>query len=168
MAADGIVMETSQLAMTGRRALTAALVTGTGLAGASLAFAGATAPILPTHTPGVRYSKVTQATISKTICVKGWTGTIRPKDAYTSALKKQHLAQWHYVDQNPAHYEEDHLISLELGGAPHSTRNLWPEPWSQAHRSDPRENAWHRKLCDGTLTLRQAQKLELAYKRANG
>ena len=34
--------------------------------------------------------------------------------------------------------------------------------------SDPRENAWHKKVCDGTLTLRQAQKLELAYKRAHG
>ena len=38
---------------------------------AVLALAGATALILPTHTPGARYSKVTQATISKTICVKG-------------------------------------------------------------------------------------------------
>jgi hypothetical protein len=27
---------------------------------------------------------------------------------------------------------------------------------------------WHRKVCSGTLTLRQAQKLELAYKRAHG
>jgi hypothetical protein len=32
-----------------------------------LALANETALILPTHTPGVRYSKVTQATISKTI-----------------------------------------------------------------------------------------------------
>lgn len=37
------------------------------------------------------------------------------------------------------------------------------EPWPQAHKSDPRENAWHKKLCNGTLTLKQAQKLELAY-----
>jgi hypothetical protein len=29
------------------------------------------------------------------------------------------------------------------GGAPYS-KNLWPEPWSQAHKSDPRENAWHK------------------------
>jgi hypothetical protein len=56
----------------------------------------------------------------------------------------------------------------ELGGAPRSNKNLWPEPWSQARKSDPRENAWHRMVCGGTLTLRQAQKLELAYKRAHG
>ena len=78
----------------------------------------ATELILPTHTPGARYSKVTQATISKTVCVKGWTRTIRPPTNYTNALKKAQLAAWHYADQNPWHYEEDHLISLELGGAP--------------------------------------------------
>jgi hypothetical protein len=61
-----------------------------------------------------------------------------------------------------------HLVSLELGGAPRSKKNLWPEPRSQAHKSDPRENAWHKKVCNGTLTLRQAQKLELAYKRKFG
>jgi hypothetical protein len=43
-----------------------------------------------------------------------------------------------------------------------------PEPWSQAHGSRPRENAWHRKVCNGALTLRQAPNLERAYKRANG
>jgi hypothetical protein len=48
-------------------------------------------------------------------------------------------------------------------GAPRSHKNLWPEPWPQAHRNDPRENAWHKKVCNGTLTLRQAQKAELAY-----
>jgi hypothetical protein len=30
------------------------------------------------------------------------------------------------------------------------------------------ENPWHKKVCNGTLTLRQAQKLELAYKRKHG
>jgi hypothetical protein len=129
---------------------------------------GLTALILPTHTPGARYSKVTQRTIKSTICVKGWTDTIRPKQGYTDALKVKQLAQWHYADRNPSHYEEDHLISLELGEAPRSTKNLWPEPWSQAHKSDPKENAWHKKVCHGTLTLRQAQTLELGYKRAHG
>jgi len=87
----------------------------TALLGAALALGAATALILPTHTPGARYSKVTQATISSTICKKGWTATIRRPAGYTNALK---LAEWHYADQNPSHYEEDHLISLELGGAP--------------------------------------------------
>ena len=89
----------------------------------------------------------------------------RPPTSYTNALKKQQLAAWHYPDQNPSHYEEDHLISLELGGAPWSKKNLWPEPHSQSAKSDPRENAWHRLLCSGTL--KQAQARELACKRAH-
>jgi hypothetical protein len=151
-----------------RRALSLGLVLAVALVLGAFALAGAKALILPTHTPGARYHKVTQATISKTICVKGWTKTIRPPASYTSALKRAQLIQWHYADQNPSHYEEDHLISLELGGAPYSPKNLWPEPWSQAHKSDPRENAWHKKVCNGTLTLRQARAQELAYKRAHG
>jgi hypothetical protein len=35
----------------------------------ALIVVGLTALILPTHTPGARYYKVTQATISSTICV---------------------------------------------------------------------------------------------------
>jgi hypothetical protein len=59
-------------------------------------------------------------------------------------------------------------LALELGGAPHSTKNLWPEPHSQSAKSDPRENAWHKRVCNETLTLKQAQKLEFAYKREYG
>jgi hypothetical protein len=135
---------------------------------AATALAGATALILPTHTPGARYYQVNQATISSTVCVKGWTKSIRPPASYTSPLKKQQLAERDYTDRTPAHYEEDHLISLELGGAPYSKKDLWPEPWSQAHKSDPRENAWHMALCSGTLTLKQARARELAYKRTHG
>jgi hypothetical protein len=72
------------------------------LLAATLALAGAAALILPTHTPGARYYKVTQATIGKTICVKGWTKTIRPPATYTNTLKRVQLAQWHYADQNPS------------------------------------------------------------------
>jgi hypothetical protein len=151
-----------------RRGVVASLAAVVARVTAAFAVAGSTALILPTHTPGARFSKVTRATISSTICVMGWTKTIRPPQSYTNALKKAQLAEWHYADQNPTHYEEDHLISLELGGAPRSKKNLWPEPWPQAHKSDPRENAWHRQVCNATLTLRRAQKQELAYKRTRG
>jgi hypothetical protein len=33
---------------------------------------------------------------------------------------------------------------------------------------DRRENAWHKKVCNGTLTLKRARAQELAYKRAHG
>lgn len=47
----------------GRPGLLLGLATVGALMAAALALAGATGLILPTHTPGARYSKVTQATI---------------------------------------------------------------------------------------------------------
>src|SRR5690349_18241184 len=68
----------------------------------------------PTRTPGVPSPAVTQATIHATICVSGWTKTVRPPASYTDRLKVQQLAaDSRYTDHNPAHFEEDHLIPLE-------------------------------------------------------
>ena len=38
------------------------------------------------------------------------------------------IAEYGYADTSTADYEEDHLIPLELGGAPRDPNNLWPEP----------------------------------------
>jgi hypothetical protein len=57
---------------------------------------------------------------------------IRPPDSYASGLKVKQLAQWHYEAKNHSCYDQDQLISLELGGAPRSKKNLSPTPWSQA------------------------------------
>jgi hypothetical protein len=111
-------------------------------------------------TPGARNSAVTQENIYETICVRGYTKTIRPPAYYTNTLKRQQMAEYAYVDRNPRHYEEDHLIPLEIGGAPTDPRNLWPEPrysgWS-AERKDELENALHRLVCDGRVPLVVAQ-----------
>lgn len=58
-------------------------------------------------------------------------------------------------------YEIDHLISLELGGA-NDSANLWPQPADAAgiigfHAKDKVENAAHRAVCTGQITLQQAQ-----------
>jgi serine protease inhibitor len=37
---------------------------------------------------------VTQATIGSTICVMGWTDTIRPPTSYTNALKVQQIGEY--------------------------------------------------------------------------
>jgi hypothetical protein len=66
-----------------RHAVLALVAAVVAVVAAALALAGSSALILPTHTPGVRYSKVTQATISNTICVRGWTAAIRPPASYT-------------------------------------------------------------------------------------
>ena len=100
---------------------------------------------------------VTQATISTTICVSGWTATIRPPSNYTSQLKQQQIAAEHLSDTNPADYEEDHRVALELGGAPRDPMNLSPEPHSSSFVKDADENAFKRAVCAGSQTLQQAQ-----------
>ena len=78
----------------------------------------------PDTTPGMINPEVTQANIQQTICVRG-TATIRPPISYTNTLKRQQLQAVRYTDKNQAHYEEDHFISLELGGNPRDAKNLW-------------------------------------------
>ena len=60
-----------------------------------------------------------------------------------------------------ADYEEDHFISLELGGSPSDPRNLWPEPYGPklgAGEKDVVEKYLHKQVCSGALTLEEAQK----------
>lgn len=115
----------------------------------------------PRLTPGATDPRVTQANIGTTICVRSYTKTIRPPARYTGALKRRQLAEWRYVDRNLRDFEEDHLISLELGGSPTSMRNLWPEPWAGAlgaRAKDRLENELHWRVCSGQMLLRDAQR----------
>ena len=121
----------------------------------------------PVRTPGVLNPDVTQATLAATICKHGWTRTIRPPTAYTDALKRTQLRE--YGLNGPASsYQEDHLISLELGGHPTDPRNLWPEPYPRAARVDTIENALNADVCSGALSLDSAQRRESALKHSEG
>jgi hypothetical protein len=115
----------------------------------------------PNCTPGILNPAVTQSTINTTICVSGWTKTIRPPASYTDQLKTQQIAQYGYSDTTPADYEEDHLISLELGGNPTDQQNLWPEPRygsPNATNKDKVENYLKAQVCNGSLSLAEAQR----------
>jgi hypothetical protein len=89
-----------------------------------------------------------------TICVRGWTQTVRPPQAYTHALKRQQIREFGYADRHLGAYEEDHLVPLGLGGAPYDPRNLWPEPrattdgWN-ADVKDELEAVLVRRVCSG-------------------
>lgn len=121
----------------------------------------------PVRTPGVLNADVTQATIGSTICVQGWTRTVRPPTDYTTALK---LRQMRAYDETgpPSAYQEDHLVSLELGGHPTDPRNLWPEPYPRAAQVDAIENELNAEVCSGSLTLAEAQARESALKHRHG
>jgi len=112
----------------------------------------------PSCTPGAIDPNVTQSNIYQTICVSGYTKNVRPPVAYTNKLKKQQIIDYGYTDTNLKDYEEDHLISLELGGNPTDPKNLWPEPGASPNPKDKTENLCHEKVCSGQISLSDAQK----------
>ncbi|MFF1614155.1 hypothetical protein ACFVYA_40865 [Amycolatopsis sp. NPDC058278] len=114
----------------------------------------------PACTPGAKNPDVTQTTIGSTMCVSGWTATIRPSTSYTNGLKKQGIIDYGYADTSMSDYEEDHFLPLELGGAPKDSRNLWPEPHAgspNSYSKDSVENAVKKAVCAGQVTLDDAQ-----------
>jgi hypothetical protein len=120
-----------------------------------------------TRTPGVLNPDVTQVNIASTICKPGWTRTIRPPTDYTNELKLKQMRQYG-VGGSPAQYQEDHLISLELGGHPTDPRNLWPEPYPRAAEVDSVENELNAKVCAGAMSLSDAQLKESELKHTDG
>ena len=121
----------------------------------------------PALTPGVLNPDVTQANIAETICRQGWTATIRPPTDFTQRLKLEQMRTYG-LSGSPADYEEDHLVSLELGGHPTDPRNLWPEPIKRALDVDGTENDLNRRVCDGSLSLADAQRKIAEVKHEDG
>jgi hypothetical protein len=149
--------------------LVAALVTVAVVAYSSLRSHHAPHSILADSvlTPGVLNPDVTQANIRSTICRTGWTATIRPSTDYTNALKAKQMRQYGETG-SLSDYQEDHLISLELGGNPTDPRNLWPEPYPRAADVDKIENELNDQVCSGQLTLAEAQQKEDDLKHTEG
>ena len=117
-------------------------------------------PLLPDPkiTPGATNPKVSQSNIKSTVCDDGWTKTIRPSASYTDKLKISQMKALG-LKGAPADYEEDHLVSLEVGGNPTDPKNLWPQPWPEARKKDVVETALKRQVCAGKMPLAQAQKI---------
>jgi hypothetical protein len=106
----------------------------------------------PRFTPGAADPAVSQDNVAQTICVTGYTRTVRPPERYTSNLKREQLndPSRGYADHDMHDFEEDHLVPLEVGGSPTDPRNLWPEHWSDpegARTKDRLENELHRRVC---------------------
>lgn len=117
----------------------------------------------PRITPGKTDQRITQDNIDTTICDHhGWmqTNSIRPPVRYTNALKAAQIKQYGFTDANLKDYEEDHLISRELGGCLDCAENLWPEHYAGnwgAKKKDRIENHAAIMVCRHELSLKQAQ-----------
>jgi hypothetical protein len=113
-------------------------------------------------TPGALNPAVRQATIQSTVCRSGWTSTVRPAVSVSEPEKLASLRA--YGVGPPTSYQFDHLVPLELGGAVNDRRNLWPEPDYASHSGfyanpkDHLERALNRLVCDGEMSLAQAQR----------
>lgn len=107
-------------------------------------------------TPGAIDPRVTQANIAATICTRGYTRRVRPPESVTETEKEHSMDA--YGDRGAMRdYEYDHLIPLELGGAPNSARNLWPEPGSSPNVKDRLEDRLRRLVCEHRLALSSAR-----------
>jgi hypothetical protein len=110
----------------------------------------------PKCTPGALNPAVTQGTIDQTICVRGWTRTVRPSERVTRVEKRASMAAYGNTDSlSTAEY--DHLVPLSLGGAVNDPKNLWPEPTPSPNPKDELELRLNELVCDGRLPLAAAQ-----------
>ncbi|HEY3115363.1 MAG TPA: hypothetical protein VGK54_01340 [Chloroflexota bacterium] len=117
---------------------------------------------LPDHdcTPGSVDSRVGADNVRSTICISGYTRTVRPPESVTFRIKQAQIQAYGLQGRPLSEFELDHLIPLELGGAPDDVANLWPEPWTglwNARQKDAVENFLHRQVCNGAMSLSQAQ-----------
>jgi len=147
----------------GSSSVATATVSSTG--GATIA--GSSTHASSTLTPGALDPAVTQSTIATTICAPGWAASVAPSTGSLATLKSKQLRQYH-AQGAAASYAEDHLIPIELGGAPNDPKNLWPQPRSRVRADSIVAAALAREVCAGTLPLARAQKLIATIKHAAG
>jgi len=110
--------------------------------------------------PGAINEDVTQDNIKQTICVGGWTATVRPSTVYTNGVKKKLMREQGLPEADISKYELDHFIPLALGGHPRKMENLWLQPlegrWG-AKTKDRLEKTLQLLVCRGRLMLSQAR-----------
>ena len=110
----------------------------------------------PAVSPGALNPAVTPATIKTTICVHGWTATVRPPTSWTDKIRAQDTPPGH----KPGDGELDHRLSIEDSGAPADVKNLWWEIYADrygARVKDVVETKLSRSVCAGKISLAEAQ-----------
>jgi hypothetical protein len=107
-------------------------------------------------TPGDIFHDATK----EKICVPGYASSVRN---VTQSTKNKVYAAYGVKTHKTGQYEIDHLVSLQLGGS-NEISNLWPEPATPKpgfHEKDRVENYLHDQICNGNISLREAQ-IEIA------
>lgn len=115
----------------------------------------------PKITPGVIDPTITQHNIQQTICSQGYVQTVTPSSYFSNKMKKAQIREYGYSDNDLSHYQEDHLIPVDIGGAPFDPKNLWPQSrrglWS-ADKKDRLELKLYKLVCSEAVPLDEARK----------
>lgn len=91
------------------------------------------------------------------VCRPGYAKRVRN---VSTAEKRRVYREYGATPQKGVCCEVDHLISLELGGS-NQIANLWPQPYQPrpgAREKDTLEDALHKLVCEGKMTLPEAQR----------
>lgn len=100
---------------------------------------------------------VSQETINRTICVHGWTKTVRPPGSYTGAVKRRMMAEIGVPPDGEPDVTLDHRIPLALGGSPDLPQNLMLQPDDESKDKDRVEVCLSRMVCAGKVQLNDAR-----------
>lgn len=112
-------------------------------------------------TPGAADPNITQDNIQSTVCVAGYTKTVRPPVAYTNRLKREMLAGEYAAQGDLSSTQLDHLVPLLIGGHPSDRENLWPQAYGGTRDASYKDNCERRTgqaVCNGEVTLVDAQR----------
>lgn len=113
------------------------------------------------HSRGALNHAVEQATIQTTVCVPGYTKSVRPSTSYTNAVKAKLMRRAGIPEDEAAEYELDHIVPLALGGHPSSLQNLELQSWEGqdgAKKKDRLEIKLQCLVCSGQLSLDEARR----------
>jgi hypothetical protein len=103
---------------------------------------------------------VDEDTIGRTICVSGYTKSVRPATSYTNGVKKKLMREAGIDAARIGDYELDHIVPLALGGHPRKLSNLMLQPWEGEHGAKAKDHLEVRLqslVCRGKLDLTDAQ-----------
>lgn len=103
---------------------------------------------------------VRQETIDTTICVPGYTASVRPSPSFTNGIKLKLLREAGLPAERAPEYELDHHLALAIGGHPRNLRNLVLQRWEGeggARRKDRLEKRLQALVCSRQLSLADAQ-----------
>lgn len=140
----------------------AAIGAGAAEAASSTAAAPPEASALPDNaaTPGRANPKVTQSNIRRTICNPRWVKSQLPPTRFLAKAKTAQLQQASAANTDPARYEIDHRVPIEVGGHPRARANLWAQPldteWN-ALVKNKLDTYVAREVCAGRMRLAEAQ-----------